>query len=51
MKPIKSEGLEDDRTAQALLGHVAAWAILKARVELYFQGASTAFNRVPAEKK
>ena len=39
VKPIKSEGLEDDRTAQALLGHVAAWAILKARVELYFQAA------------
>ena len=37
VKPIKSEGLEDDRTAQALLGHVAAWAILKARVDLYFQ--------------
>jgi hypothetical protein len=37
VKPIKSEGLEDDRTAQALLGHVAAWAILKARIELYLQ--------------
>ena len=39
VKPIKSEGLEDDRTAQALLGHVAAWAILKARIEMYFQAA------------
>ena len=39
VKPIRSEGLEDDRTAQALLGHVAAWAILKARIELYLQGA------------
>jgi hypothetical protein len=51
VKPIKSEGLEDDRTAQALLGHVAAWAILKARVELYFQDSATAFNLVPAQKK
>jgi hypothetical protein len=48
-KPIRSEGLEDDRTAQALIGHIAAWAILKARVDLYFQAAG--FNREPAEKK
>ena len=39
VKPIRSEGLEDDRTAQALLGHIAAWAILKARVEMYLQTA------------
>jgi hypothetical protein len=52
VKPIKSEGLEDDATAQALIGHVAAWAILKARVELYFQAAGaaieTARKREPA---
>jgi len=39
VKPLRSEGLEDDATAQLLLGHVSAWAILKARIDLYFQQA------------
>jgi hypothetical protein len=38
-KPIRSEGLEDDQTAQALLGFVAGLAVIKARIDLYFQEA------------
>ena len=51
VKPIKSEGLEDDRTAQALLGHIAAWAILKARVEMYFQAAAGLTANPPKRSK
>jgi hypothetical protein len=40
VKPVRSEGLEDDANAQLVLGHASAWAILKARIDLYFQTAS-----------
>ena len=41
VKPMKSEGLEDDATAQALLGHISAVAVIKARIDLYFDKVGT----------
>jgi hypothetical protein len=38
-KPLRSEGLEDDANAQALLGYVAAFAVLRARIEMYLADA------------
>ena len=38
VKPLRSEGLDHDPTAQSLLGHVSAWAVLQTRIQLFFDG-------------